>query len=75
MDIVPEYQTSPFTHHLTPEMLLGEPRTLQQNARSDPGLGAGYAFGFETDLSPMTAMLVTEAVERTLGWYMAEEFS
>jgi hypothetical protein len=28
----------------------------------------GYEFGFETELSAFTASLVTEAVERAIGW-------
>ena len=32
----------------------------------------GYEFGFETELSPFTELLVTEAVERTVGWFKKE---
>jgi hypothetical protein len=31
----------------------------------------GYEFGFETELSPFTDSLVTEAVERARGWLEA----
>jgi hypothetical protein len=33
----------------------------------------GYEFGFESELSSFTSSLVTEAVERTVGWLKAEE--
>ena len=73
VDVIPEYQTSPFTHHLTPEMLLSmcesvynyKPEAILISVR-------GYEFGFETELSPFTESLVTEAVERTVGWFKKE---
>ncbi len=73
VDVTPEYQTSPFTHHLTPEMLLSmcesvynyKPEAILISVR-------GYEFGFETELSPFTESLVTEAVERTVGWFKKE---
>ena len=76
VDITPEDQTSPFTHHLTPEMLLSMSRELY-NQTPDAILVSvrGYEFGFETELSPFTASLVTEAVERTVGWLKAGESS
>lgn len=76
VDIVPEYQTSPFTHHLTPEMLLSMSRELYNKTPAAILVSVrGYEFGFETELSSFTSSLVTEAVERTVGWLRAEEFS
>ena len=76
VDIAPEYQTSPFTHHLTPEMLLSMSRELyNQTPEAILVSVRGYEFGFETELSPFTASLVTEAVERTVGWLKAGESS
>src|SRR5512138_2018678 len=73
VDLAPEYQTSPFTHHLTPEMLLSMCESLYNKAPEAILLSLrGYEFGFETYLSPFTASLVTEAVERTVGWLSAE---
>jgi hydrogenase maturation protease len=75
VDISPEYQTSPFTHHLTPEMLLSMSQELYQKTPEAILVSVrGYEFGFETDLSPFTSSLVTEAVERTVGWLKAEEY-
>lgn len=73
VDLSPEYQTSPFTHHLTPEMLLSMCESLYHKAPEAILLSLrGYEFGFETDLSPFTASLITEGVERAVGWLSAE---
>ena len=75
VDVNPEYQTSPFTHHLTPEMLLSMGQELYQKTPEAILVSVrGYEFGFETELSPFTSSLVTEAVERTVGWLKAEEY-
>jgi len=76
VDVTPEYQTSPFTHHLTPEMLLSMSQELYQKTPEAILVSVrGYEFGFETELSPFTSALVTEAVERTVGWLKAEELA
>ena len=76
VDVAPEYQTSPFTHHLTPEMLLSMSQELYQKTPEAILVSVrGYEFGFETELSPFTSSLVTEAVERTVGWLKAEDAS
>ena len=69
VEVSPEYQTSPFTHHLTPEMLLSMCESLF-NHKPEAILVSvrGYEFGFETELSPFTASLVTEALGRSVGW-------
>ncbi len=70
----PQYQTSPFTHHLTPEMLLSLCSSLYNKIPEAILLSVrGYEFGFETELSSFTGSLVTEAVERAFGWLKAEE--
>jgi len=76
VEIIPEYQTSPFTHHLTPEMLLSMSQELYQKTPEAILVSVrGYEFGFETELSPFTSSLVTEAVERVVGWLKAEKVS
>ena len=73
IDVVPEYQTSPFTHHLTPEMLLSMCASIYDKTPEAILISVrGYEFGFETELSPFTASLVTEAVERSVGWLHKE---
>jgi len=72
--IVPEYQTSPFTHHLTPEMLLSMCASMYRHTPEAILISVrGYEFGFETTLSPFTSALLTEAVERAIGWLKKED--
>ena len=74
VDVAPEYQTSPFTHHLTPEMLLSMSQEMYQKTPEAILVSVrGYEFGFETELSPFTSSLITEAIERTVGWLKAGE--
>ena len=71
--ISPEYQTSPFTHHLTPEMLLSMCSSMYNKAPEALLISVrGYEFGFEVELSPFTSSLVNEAVERAVGWLKKE---
>lgn len=72
VELAPEYQTSPFTHHLTPEMLLSMCNSLYERVPEAILVSVrGYEFGFEENLSPFTGSLVTEAVERAHGWLVA----
>jgi Ni,Fe-hydrogenase maturation factor len=72
VELAPEYQTSPFTHHMTPEMLLSMCGSLYEKVPEAILVSVrGYEFGFETELSTFTASLVTEAVERARGWLEA----
>ena len=74
IEIHPEYQTSLFTRHLAPEMLLSMCESLYHHAPEAILISArGYQFGFETELSPFTLSLVTEAVERAVGWLHKED--
>ncbi|MCC7355033.1 MAG: hydrogenase maturation protease [Anaerolineae bacterium] len=67
--IASNFQTSPFTHHLTPESCLFLAATLYGHAPRARVLSVrGYRFGFSRTLSPETAALVEEAVESILGW-------
>jgi hydrogenase maturation protease len=71
--ISPEYQTSPFTHHLTPEMLLSMCLSMYKKTPEAILISVrGYEFGFETELSSFTSSLVNEAVERAIGWLKKE---
>ena len=74
VDVSPEYQTSPFTHHLTPEMLLSMCSSLYNKIPEAIIISVrGYEFGFETELSAFTSSLVTEAVERAIGWLKQDD--
>jgi len=73
VDVISEYQTSPFTHHLTPEMLLSMCESLYNHKPEAILLSVrGYEFGFETKLSPFTESLVIEAVQSSVGWLKRE---
>jgi hydrogenase maturation protease len=67
--IAAEFQASPLTHHLTPQSLLTFAQTLY-NARPEAILVSvrGYQFGFERELSPLTAQLAQEAAEKIVKW-------
>jgi hydrogenase maturation protease len=67
--IRPGYQPSPFTHHFSPESCLELAQALY--GRAPTGLVVsvrGYHFGYHTELSPQTALLVDTAVNRILNW-------
>ncbi len=67
--IEPEYQMSPFTHHLTPESCLALAKTLY--GQTPQGLMVsvrGYQFGYRTELSGQTTVLADAAVERIINW-------
>jgi len=63
------FQTSPLTHHFTPESCLEMAERLY-GAAPDAWLMSvrGYLFGFERHLSQPTALLVHEAVDRLMEW-------
>jgi hydrogenase maturation protease len=68
-----QFQSSPFTHHLTPETCL----VLAQTAfgRAPAGIVVsvrGYQFGFKHELSEPTAQLANEAVEKINTWLQEE---
>ena len=68
-EVKPEYQASPFTHHMTPGTCLSFVKALYQ--REVPGLLVsvrGYAFGFSNELSPATARLAGQAVDLIYTW-------
>ena len=72
VELAPEYQTSPFTHPLPPDMLLSMCQSLYERVPEAVLVSVrGYEFGFDADLSPFTGSLVSEAVERARGWLEA----
>jgi Ni,Fe-hydrogenase maturation factor len=57
------YQTSPFTHHLTPQTCLALAETLY--GKSPQGILVsvrGYKFGFSQELSTKTQALAAQAI-------------
>jgi hydrogenase maturation protease len=65
----PDFQTSPFTHHLTPESLLQLALSLHGRAPEAVVCSVrGYEFGFGHTLSEPTAALAEQAVTRIATW-------
>lgn len=65
----PGYQSSPFTHHLTPETSLLLAKMLYGQA--PPGLMVsvrGYSFGYKSELTPTVATLSENAVAHIIHW-------
>ncbi len=63
------YQSSPFTHHLTPETCLELTRAAYGRAPAALAVSVrGYQFGFSHHLSPQTAALAEEAAGRIADW-------
>lgn len=63
------FQSSPLTHHLTPETLLCLTRDLYQFL-PEPLLVSvrGYSFSFKNQLSSRTDQLANQAVETIIDW-------
>jgi hydrogenase maturation protease len=70
-EIDAEFQASPLTHHLTAQSLLTFAETLY-SARPEAILVSvrGYQFGFERELSPLTAELAQQAAEVIVRWVL-----
>jgi len=68
-DLIPGYQHSPFTHHLTASSLLAMSSSIYH--KTPPSILVsvrGYEFGFSQQLSELTASLVPAAVDLILKW-------
>jgi len=63
------FQTSPLTHHFTPESCLSLTHQLYQ-ATPEAWLVSvrGYRFGFSHQMSPETAALVSQAADALMAW-------
>ena len=71
--IVGEFQTSPFTHHLTPQTCLALAKTLYGYAPTGLVISVrGHQFGFSNKLSIATAELAEAAIERLVHWLSPE---
>jgi hypothetical protein len=69
VDILPQVQRSPLTHHLTPASLMqiaSEISTHLPKARLVSVLG--HSFGFSQQLSAPTSTLADHAVDLILSW-------
>lgn len=64
-----EFQSSPFTHHMTPETLLSFASSLYGKAPEGLLVSVrGFEFGFSRELSPRTRELARQAADRIWDW-------
>jgi hydrogenase maturation protease len=64
-----EFQTSPLTHHMTPQTVLELANTLYGHKTQGYLLSIrGYQFGFSYDMSPATSALANQAVDILWEW-------
>lgn len=66
-EVHPEFRSSAFGHHLTPQTFLGWLQALHQHQLAGSVVSIrGHSFGFERGLSEATAAQVAPAVKRVL---------
>lgn len=64
-----QFQTSPFTHHMTPQTCLALAETLDGHTPQAIAVSVrGHQFGFSHTLSTETALLAEEAIRRIASW-------
>ncbi|MEW6502541.1 MAG: hypothetical protein AB1457_01100 [Chloroflexota bacterium] len=65
----PQFEPSPFTHHLTPSTCLALCSALYHTAPQAALLSVrGYDFNFSQSLSPFASQILDPAVERVVEW-------
>jgi hydrogenase maturation protease len=68
-EVLPEYQASPFTHHMTPSTLVAIAGSLYNHYPQAVLFSIrGFEFGFDRALSPASAKLVAEASRQIIDW-------
>lgn len=69
IDLSPEYEKSPLTHHMSPRTVLSISKTIYDRAPEAILVSVrGFHFEFERELSSKTAALAEEATERIWEW-------
>jgi hydrogenase maturation protease len=64
-----EFQTSPLTHHMTPQTILSLANSIYQSSPEGYLLSIrGYQFGFSYVMSPQTEQLARQAADRLWDW-------
>lgn len=67
--LVPEYEKSPLTHHMSPRTVLSIAATIYGHQPEAVLVSVrGYHFQFERELSPQTTALANQATERLWDW-------
>lgn len=68
-EVSAQFQTSPLTHHLTPESCLSLCATLYGKKPAAVLVSIrGYEFGFSSEMSSQTSLLLDQALARILQW-------
>jgi hydrogenase maturation protease len=68
-EIQPQYQKSPFTHHMTAATCIALTQNIYGSRPEAILLSVrGYEFGFSHSLSPRTAGVVKQAVFKIMDW-------
>lgn len=74
IEITPEFQSSPFTHHMTPSTCLVLAESLYGAApKAVLASVRGYQFGFNHTLSPNTQAHAKEAADIIFDWLKSED--
>lgn len=69
VELLPAFQNSPFTHHMTPQTVLALVDSLYHcNPEAVLISVRGYQFGFSRSLSPQTKQLTIEAMQMITKW-------
>jgi Ni,Fe-hydrogenase maturation factor len=68
-EITPRFQTSPLTHHLTPDSLLSLAETLYHHTPQAILVSIrGYEFEFSHTMSQTTSSLAQAAAQKIIDW-------
>jgi hydrogenase maturation protease len=71
--LAPQYQTSPLTHHMTPNTLLEITRFIKNSVPEAILVSVrGYEFGFYRSLSAQTEFFSKQAVDLIMDWINQE---
>jgi len=69
VELSPEYEKSPLTHHMSPKTVLSIAKTIYDKVPEAILVSVrGYKFQFERELSPQTAKLTQQAADRIWQW-------
>jgi hydrogenase maturation protease len=69
VELDPEYEKSPLTHHMSPKTVLSIVATIYNKVPEAILVSVrGFSFQFERSLSPKTAALVKKAERRIWAW-------
>ncbi len=69
IELQPEYENSPLTHHMSPKTVLSISAIIYGKAPESILVSVrGFSFQFNRELSPKTAALAQEATQRIWSW-------